>query len=79
MRARRESFLHEPLANVTVYPYRKGTVMRAGKIDGEEQTQGGVIPFRDLLIGASALALGVLLETATLRHFQKPGLTVVEL
>jgi len=80
MRARRESFLHELLADVTVYPYTKETAMLAGKIDGEQQSQGVVIPFGDLLIGATALSLGFSMLTANLRHFQKiPGLTVVQL
>ena len=78
MRARRESFLHELLADLTVYPYTKETAMLAGKIDGEQQSQGVVIPFGDLLIGATALSLGFSVLTASLRHFQKiPGLTVV--
>jgi len=80
MRARRESFLHELLADLTVYPYTKETAMLAGKIDGEQQSQGVVIPFGDLLIGATALSLGFSVLTANLRHFQKiPGLTVVQL
>jgi len=80
MRARRESFLHELLADLTVYPYTKETAMLAGKIDGEQQSQGVVIPFGDLLIGATALSLGFSALTANLRHFQKiPGLTVVPL
>src|SRR5437870_6774661 len=54
MRVRRESFLHELLADLTVYPYTKETAMLAGRIDGEQQSQGVVIPFGDLLIGATA-------------------------
>ena len=80
MRTRRETFLQELLADVTVYPYTKETAMLAGKIDGEQQSQGVVIPFGDLLIGATALSLGFSMLTANLRHFQKsPGLTVVQL
>ncbi len=80
LRVRRESFLHELLADLTVYPYTKETAMLADKIDGEQQSQGVVIPFGDLLIGATALSLGFSLLTANLRHFQKiPGLTVVQL
>jgi predicted nucleic acid-binding protein len=80
MRVRRESFLRELLADLTVYPYTKETAMLAGKIDGEEQGLGVVIPFGDLLIGATALSLGFSLLTANLRHFQKiPGLAVVQL
>lgn len=80
MRVRRESFLQELLADVTVYPYTKETAMLAGKIDGEQQSKGVVIPFGDLLIGATALSLGFSMLTANLRHFQKiPGLTVLQL
>jgi tRNA(fMet)-specific endonuclease VapC len=79
LRVRRESFLHELLADVTVYPYTKETAMLAGKIDGEQQGKGVVIPFGDLLIGATALSLGFSLLTVNLRHFQKiPGLSVVQ-
>ncbi len=54
--------------------------MLAGKIDGEQQSQGVVVPFGDLLIGATAISLGFSVLTANLRHFQKiPGLTLVQL
>jgi tRNA(fMet)-specific endonuclease VapC len=80
MRVRRESFLQELLAVLTVHPYTKETAILAGKIDGEQQNQGVVIPFGDLLIGATALSLGFSVLTANLRHFQKiPGLNVVRL
>jgi len=80
LRARREAFLHELLADLTVYSYTKETAMLAGKIDGEQQGQGVVIPFGDLLIGATALSLGFSVLTTNLRHFQKiPGLSVMQL
>ena len=80
MRLQRQSFLDELLADLTVYPYTKETAMLAGKLDGEQQSQGVVIPFGDLLIGATALSLSFSVLTANLRHFQKiPGLTVVPL
>ena len=76
-------------SSVVIAPERGGdTVERliervvklAGKIDGEQQSQGVVIPFGDLLIGATAISLGFSVLTANLRHFQKiPGLTVVQL
>ena len=53
MRVRRESFLHELLADLTVYPYTKETAMLAGRIDGEQQSQGVVIPFGDLLCSSA--------------------------
>jgi tRNA(fMet)-specific endonuclease VapC len=80
IRAQRQSFLDELLADLTVYPYTKETAMLAGKLDGEQQSKGVVIPFADLLIGATALSLGFSMLTANLRHFQKiPGLTVLQL
>ena len=53
MRLRRESFLNELLVDLTVYPYTKETAMLAGKLDGEQQSKGVVIPFGELLIGAT--------------------------
>jgi len=80
MRLRRQSYLDEILADLTVYPYTKEMAMLAGKLDGEQQDKGVVIPFGDLLIGATALSLGFSVLTANLRHFQKiPGLSVVRL
>ena len=79
IRQRRESFINELLADVTVYPYTKETALLAGKLDGEQQARGVVIPFGDLLIGATALSLAFQLMTANLRDFQRiPGLSVVQ-
>ena len=79
-RSRRDSFIRELLNDVEVYPYTKETALLAGKIDGEQQSRGIVIPFGDLLIGATALEVGYSMLTANLRHFRLiPGLTVVQL
>jgi tRNA(fMet)-specific endonuclease VapC len=79
MRLRRESFLTELLADLTVYPYTKETAMLAGKLDGEQQSKGVVIPFGDLLIGATALSLDYSVLTVNLRDFRRiPGLSVVQ-
>jgi len=78
IRSRRESFLNELLADLTVYPHTKETAMLAGKLDGEQQSKGVVIPFADLLIGAVALALSYSVLTVNVRHFERiPGLSVV--
>jgi tRNA(fMet)-specific endonuclease VapC len=78
--SRRQTFIGELLCNVTVHPYTKTTAMLAGKIDGEQQSQGMTIPFADLLIGATALSLGFSVLTFNLRHFQLiPGLTILTL
>ncbi|MFZ0641075.1 MAG: PIN domain-containing protein [Candidatus Acidiferrales bacterium] len=80
IRTRREAFLSELLADLTVYPYTQETAMLAGKLDGEQQSKGVVVPFADLLIGATALALGFSVLTVNVRHFQRiPGLSVVQL
>jgi tRNA(fMet)-specific endonuclease VapC len=79
MRLRREAFLTELLADLTVYPYTKETAMLAGKLDGEQQSKGVVIPFGDLLIGATTLSLGYSVLTVNLRDFRRiPGLSVVQ-
>jgi predicted nucleic acid-binding protein len=78
VRLRRESFLNELLADLTVYPYTKEIAMLAGRIDGEERSKGMVIPFGDLLIGATALYLDYSVLTVNLRDFRRiPGLSVV--
>jgi tRNA(fMet)-specific endonuclease VapC len=78
VRQRRESFLNELLTDLTVYPYAKETALLAGKIDGEQQSRGVVIPFADLLIGATALSLGFKVLTGNRRDFERiPGLTVM--
>jgi tRNA(fMet)-specific endonuclease VapC len=80
IRLRRELFLNELLADLTVYPFTKETAMLAGRLDAEQQSRGVVIPFSDLLIGATALTLGYSVLTVNTRHFQRvPGLSVVQL
>ena len=80
VRLRRESFIGELLADLTVYPFSKETALLAGKLDGEQQSRGTVIPFGDLLIGATALSLDYSVLTSNLRDFQRiPGLKVVTL
>jgi len=80
VRLRRESFLNELLADLAVYPYTKETALLAGRLDAEQQSRGVVIPFADLLIGATALVLSYSVLTVNDRHFGRiPGLTVVKL
>lgn len=80
IRQRREAFLNELLSDLTVYPYTKETALLAGKLDGEQQSRGVVIPFGDLLIGATALSLGFKVLTGNPRDFQRiPGLSVVQM
>jgi predicted nucleic acid-binding protein len=80
VRARRESFIHELLQDIEVYPYTREAAFLAGKLDGEQQSQGITIPFADLLIGATALTHKYGVLTVNLRHFRLiPGLSVVQL
>ena len=77
-RLRRQSFVEELRAALTVYPYTDETALLAGQIDGEQAARGIVIPFPDLLIGATALSLNFSVLTTNLRHFKLiPGLDVV--
>jgi tRNA(fMet)-specific endonuclease VapC len=78
--ARRESFLDALLTAVSVYPFTTEAARLAGKIDAEQQAKSVVIPFADLLIGATALSLGYSVGTVNIRHFQQvPGLALVQL
>jgi predicted nucleic acid-binding protein len=72
--------LNDLLAALTVYPYTKDTALLAGKLDGEQQSRGVVIPFADLMIGATALTLGYSVLTVNIRHFMRiPSLSVVKI
>lgn len=80
VRTRRENFINELLAAVVVHPFTRETALVAGKLDGEQQRAGVIIPFADLLIGATALSLGYSVVTVNPRHFQRiPGLNIVQL
>ena len=80
IRARRELFIQELLADVPVYPFTQQVAFLAGQIDGEQQSQGVKIPFQDLLIGTTALYLGYAVVTGNPRHFQMiPNLEVKQL
>ncbi|HEY9126079.1 MAG TPA: PIN domain-containing protein [Acidobacteriaceae bacterium] len=70
IRLRRQNFLDELMRDVTVYPFTKETAMLAGRVDGEQRERGIVVPFPDLLIGATALHLGYAVLTANERHFR---------
>lgn len=80
MRYSRQLFIDELLRVLAVYPYTKATALLAAKIDGEQQSQGVIIPFVDLLIGVTALELGFSVLTVNVRHFRLiPGLPIVQL
>ena len=68
--ARRALFINELCAGMKVYPYLAETAFLAGQIHGEQMAKGIVIPYADLLIGATALSLGYSILTTNVRHFQ---------
>lgn len=79
-RTRRQAFVDELLATVVIHPLTTDIAKLAGQIDAEQQSGGVVIPFADLLIGATALSLGYSVMTVNPRHFRRlPGLTVTQL
>jgi len=79
-RIHRQQFIDELRAGFTVYPYTDRTALLAGRIDGEQKAKGVIIPFSDLLIGATALFLGFSIVTVNLRHFRLiPGLNVISM
>lgn len=80
IRQRRERFITDLATEIPVYPYTRDTALLAGRLDAEQQSRGIVIPFPDLLIGATALSLGYGIATINLRDFEKiPGLSVLQL
>ena len=79
-KAKRQKFIEELLLAMPVHPVTVPIALRAGQIDGENQTHGIRVPLSDLLIGVTALDFGYSVGTTNLRHFQQvPGLTVVRL
>ncbi len=76
---RRRAFLAALIEDLPVFPYTLEAAELAGRIDGEQTMRGNVIPFADLLIGATALVRGYSIMTTNLRHFRLiPGLHVTE-
>ena len=79
-RLKRQEFIAELTAAVPVYPVTVAIALRAGRVDGENQTHGLKVPLPDLLIGVTALELGYSVGTSDVRHFgQVSGLTVLHL
>jgi tRNA(fMet)-specific endonuclease VapC len=77
---KRENFIEELLIAMPVYPVTVTIALRAGQLDGQNQSRGVKVPLADLLIGVTALELGYGIATANLRHFQQiPGLSVSRL
>jgi tRNA(fMet)-specific endonuclease VapC len=78
-RQRRQAFVDEVIRDVPVHPVTLETARLAGRIEGEQASQGVTIAFEDLLIAATALQLGFGVATGNVRHFRVvPGLLVVQ-
>jgi predicted nucleic acid-binding protein len=77
---KRQRFLNELLLAVPAHGVTPPVALRAGRIDGQSQAKGVVIPLSDLLIGSTALELGYAVATHNLRHFRMiPNLTLTAL
>jgi predicted nucleic acid-binding protein len=78
-RRKRQNFLDDLMADMSIHPLTAEIAWRAGTISGQEAARGVVLPFEDLLIGATALHLGFEVLTTNERHFAMiPGLVVKE-
>lgn len=74
---RRQAFLDDLLADLRIFPVTTDVALLAGRISGRLARQGIVVPFEDLLIGATALHNNFELVTENVNHFRKiPGLAV---
>ncbi len=73
----RRLYLESVFAAIPVEPFTRDMAQIAAKVDADARMMGRVIPFADLLIGATALQFGYGVGTRNLRHFQMiPGLVV---
>jgi tRNA(fMet)-specific endonuclease VapC len=76
----RQEYLDTVFAAIPTVPFTEGIARIAAKIDAGARQSGSVIPFSDLLIGATAIHLGYAIGTRNLRHFQMiPGLKIIPL
>ena len=74
----RRFFLNALLNRLPVFDYTLAVAELAGRIDGEQTMKGNIIPFVDLMIGATALAQEYAMLTTNVRHFRKiPNLVVI--
>jgi tRNA(fMet)-specific endonuclease VapC len=78
-RTARRAFLRELTKDVPVAPFGEAAAELVGRIGAEQASVGTIIPFPDLMIGATALSLGYAILTSNVRHFRMiPGLRVIE-
>jgi tRNA(fMet)-specific endonuclease VapC len=77
---KRREYLDVMFAAIPVEPFTKEMAQIAAKIDAQGKQTGRVIPFPDLLVGATAVHLRYAVGTRNLRHFRMiPGLNVIQL
>jgi tRNA(fMet)-specific endonuclease VapC len=76
----RRDYLDTVFAAIPVEPFSREMARIAAKIDAEARQSRRIIPFADLLIGATAIQFGYSIGTRNLRQFQMiPNLTIVQL
>jgi predicted nucleic acid-binding protein len=75
----RRALLHKITHGVPVAPFGEAAAELTGRIGAQQAAAGLVIPYNDLMIGATALSLGYAILTSNVRHFRMiPGLQVIE-
>jgi predicted nucleic acid-binding protein len=76
----RRNYLDTVFAAIPVESFSREMAQIAAKVDADARKTGKVIPFSDLLIGATALHHGYAVGTRNLRHFQMiPNLAVLSI
>jgi predicted nucleic acid-binding protein len=77
---RRRAYLDSVFGVIPAEPFIIEMARIAGKLDADGRKAGRVIPFSDLLIGATALHFEYAVGTGNLCHFEMiPDLSIVEL
>ena len=77
---KRRAYLDTVFAAIPVESFTREMAQIAAKVDADARKIGNVIPFSDLLIGATAIHYGYAVGTRNLRHFQMvPDLALVSL
>ena len=74
----RKIFTEEIFRAFAVHSLTVEIAMLAGQIEGQQAAVGKIVPFQDLVIGATALFLGHSVGSLNVKHFRQiPGLSVV--
>jgi tRNA(fMet)-specific endonuclease VapC len=77
---KRRDYLDEVFAAIPVESFSREMAQIAAKVDADARRVGKVIPFPDLLIGATALHHRYAVGTRNIRHFQMiPNLTILSI